>query len=789
MTILSRLFVLLCVMGLFAAPLSAQTSLETEFDPGQFDQIASQAEDVLESGNASSEALEALRARLTTQRSSALAAKDENRSRVETIAAQINALGPLPEEGETENVEIAERRAELNAQLSTLRAPVLEAEEAHRRAAGLISEIDTVIRERQADALLSLGPSPLFPENWATAWTALGSFWGDVWNEVAQSWQSQVRRVELLNNLPAILALSFVGLGLMLRARRWINVAAVSFLARKQTRTQAIWKFFLSLSTFIVPMTGLLLLTRAIELSNQMNLRGYFFLDALPYAGAAFFGAQWISRNMFVQNQSDFSITLLPEKVILQGRRVVLWMGLLLALNIILDNVAKQADFPIEAQVVLQFPLVLFAGLGLMRIGQILDQLNKQISKADTTTSPLSLRLLTLVSRLCWAIGILGPVLSLVGYSQAGSALVFSTILSLALLGGMLIVFRLLTNFTATLTLHRVKKAGAGESRKAGALFNITLGFAFVCIALPLLALIWGARIYDLTEMWLWLREGVTIGDSRISITDFLTFVLIFSVGYTITRLVQSALRTSVLPNTSLDTGGQNAIATGAGYVGIFLAAFAAISATGLDLSSVAIVAGALSVGIGFGLQTIVSNFVSGIILLVERPIKQGDWIEVSGYSGYVREIKVRATEIETFDRATVVVPNADLIAGTVINWTHRTMSGRVRVPVGVAYGSDPRKVQRILTEIAESHPMVLRNPPPHVVFMGFGADSMDFEIRAILRDVNWMLTAKSDMNFEIVKRFKEEAIEIPFAQRDINLRNVDQIGEAIKDVVSKGKS
>jgi small-conductance mechanosensitive channel len=229
-----------------------------------------------------------------------------------------------------------------------------------------------------------------------------------------------------------------------------------------------------------------------------------------------------------------------------------------------------------------------------------------------------------------------------------------------------------------------------------------------------------------------------------------------------------------------MERSAREALVSTFGYVAVALAVIVALSIAGIKFSNLAIIAGALSVGIGFGLQNVVNNFVSGIILLVERPVRTGDWIIVGGTEGYVKHISIRTTTIQTFDRADVIVPNSDLISNQVTNWTLRNLWGRIKAPIGVAYGSDTATVKETLLEIAKNNADIIKGNPQlseaSVLFLGFGDSALNFELRAIIRDVDRRLHVISDINFAIDAAFREKGIEIPFPQRDVNFRGPLQI-------------
>lgn len=307
---------------------------------------------------------------------------------------------------------------------------------------------------------------------------------------------------------------------------------------------------------------------------------------------------------------------------------------------------------------------------------------------------------------------------------------------------------------------------------QVGLLISVVINGLVLLIGIPFLLLQWGFQPDDLYG---WVRAavfGFTVGDVEISFGRILVALAVFMLLIGVTRIIQRWFDGKVLARTQLDAGVKNSVKAGVGYVGFFIAALIAISWAGLNLSNIALIAGALSVGIGFGLQNIVNNFVSGIIMLIERPIKVGDIIAIGGSEGFVRKINVRATELETFDRQSVIIPNSEVINTSVGNWMHTDSVRRIVIGVGVAYGSDIHKVRELLLQTIEGDDRVASYPPPFVYFANFGNSSLDFQLRFFIRNIMETPVVETDVRFAIDKAFRENDIEIPFPQTDLHIRS-----------------
>jgi len=752
--------------GLAAEPADEGAAL----DYVAWERLAQRVESATANRSSDSQTLEALRAKIVDWRAALLGAQNANAARIATLRAQIAALGPAPAEGGSEAAEIASRRSALNEQLLTQQAPGLAAEEAYRRAAGLIAEIDRVLRERQADQLLKLWPAPINPANWAEALIGLTDTSVLIWDETAEKWHNPKARANFGDSIPFILLLLAMAIGLTVFGRAWVQRLASGLQDRASARGRKILALFASLGEIVFPLVGVMCAYGAIVMTEMLGPAGERVVDAAADVALFAILAAWLAARVFPRGLSEGPLGL-PAERRAEARYNAVAMAILSGLDALRFAAMDAQSYSEGTTSVTSFPGIVVSGLLLVRMGHLLHRLLSGERQEGEAIS-YGTRLIGFLGQGTMAVGIIGPLLAAVGYVPAASAMVYPAMVTLFAVGILLVVQDLVTDIYAAIT--------GADGAESEALLPVLANFALALASLPVLALIWGVRSSDLTELWTRFQDGFTMGETRISPTNFLIFAVIFGIGYTMTRMFQGGLRNSILPRTSLDQGGQNAIVSGTGYVGIFLAGLVAINAAGIDLSGLAIVAGALSVGIGFGLQTVVSNFVSGIILLVERPVSEGDWIQVGDVQGTVRSISVRSTRIQTFDRSDVIVPNSDLISGRVTNFTRFNLTGRLIVPVGVAYGSDTRRVESLLLEIAEAQPLAILDPPPSVFLMGFGADSINFEIRVVLRDVNFSNNVRSEINHQIVERFAAEGIEIPFAQTDVYLRNPEALGRAL---------
>lgn len=771
---LSRLLValFLALSGLVAVPLPLHAQVTApdaaaEIDYESWESLAALVETVLERGTASTAVINARRADLVRWRTRFLEAETTNSTRIDAIQAQINALGPAPAEGDSEPIAIADRRAALNGALAEQEAPRLRATAAFNRVSSLISQIDSLLLDRQTEALLEIEPTPLNPVSWATTLTALRELWQSQQAELSARLADAEIRAEMRDNLPTLLAMVLIGFALVVRGRSLVARLGDRFLDADRRRGRIALGFVVSLGQLALPVAGIVLIVSAFDLSGALTPTGSLIADAILALIVLSYGALWLAGRLFPKHEERAALLDIDLSQRTGARRTVLWIGLFTGLVHVAEAIASLDLIPPASRGVLMLPVHLGLAYGFWRFSRLLRGAAGEASEEDGPS--FGLRLAAIGARALLVVAIAGIALTVVGYLNAVEALMRPTSMTLLVIGVVLALQPVIRDLYSVLFRVPFEAAQA-------ALIPVLVDFVFVLCAMPILAMVWGVRPQRLGEFYTRILEGFTLGETRITPGIVLAVVLVFALGLLLTRVLQSALKSTILPRTRMDVGARNAVTSGVGYVGIALACVIAVTSAGIDLTALGFVVGALSVGIGFGLQNVVSNFVSGIILLIERPISEGDWIEVAGNMGFVKNISVRSTTIETFDKTDVIVPNADFISGTVTNWTRGNTVGRILINVGVAYGSDTRRVAAILEEIANGHPDVSTVPPPGVDFMGFGADSLDFRVRCILRDILLMVPTTTELNHQIAERFAAEGIEIPFAQRDIWLRNPEAL-------------
>jgi potassium-dependent mechanosensitive channel len=703
--------------------------------------------------------------------------RDELQARIDDIGprlaqadARLKQLGPPPAQGAPpESEAIAGERARLAGEIGALDPALKQARLLAARADELSDQITERRRSLYAQQLFEPSPSVLSPFVWLDAAKAFAEELGLV-GEMMRSWWVSLRREGgFVRAVLAALTLGGLGIAIAMLWRWWQRRTVVAA-AEAPTRFA---KVLASIGAFLrVAVTAPLVALAAIEVLEAYQLLPDRWLEiayGLGIAVAIAAIARAIASGVLAADAPWRRLVALDDEIATAFTRHLVWAGRVLGALLFALVLHKVLDVPPVLVVATNMLFTLAIGGLLLHL-----LLSSHRLRADEATHPaLWLR------AIAWLVLAVIVTALVAGYSGFAAFLAQRLLSTIAVLA---VLYLLLALTQATL----VERLGADTPRSRAIAFNFgvnprrlgllaTLMSGGICLLLIVaaLVLIVGPLEFTPADVGDTLRNvafGFRVGDISVSIGTVFTAAFILLVALVITRVLQGWLERQILPRTELEPSLQQSIAAVFGYVGVITAIVLALSQLGIDLQKVALIAGALSVGIGFGLQSIVSNFISGLILLAERPIRVGDLIVVKGEEGYVRRIRVRATEIETFERASVIIPNAEFITGPVKNWTHANTTGRIIVKVGVGYDSDPDAVCRILLACADEHPRVLKIPAARALLLAFGDSALEFELRVYVDNVDAALGTRSDLNLAILRRFREGGIVIPYPQREVRM-------------------
>lgn len=768
------------------------------------------------------------------------------RREIEAQTRLLDALGAPPAEGQSpEPRDVARERKDISDVINLYRSRLAQTELAVTRAAALQEQLASAVRQRFIQRLLQREPSPLAPGVLAAGISAAADRLVQIAEAPTDAWAAlaEDQRARLRWLLPLTL---LAGAGAAVMLRRMLTTRATRRLAAGGPAPSAARRLTVvavrSIANGVLPAAALsipvLVLWGAADLSATAPSAHVVFSALLGIV--ALVVGMAVARAALAPPEADAGLSPLIPAAARDLCRCIGFLGFVFVVELTLRRMASSlppAQPPLNALDGLIYCGLAAFGLLLAARGRVwrtrtavsidptaggqsgrwheagaaAEPGAAAVTATATATGPVTatddpalgaavvdgadrprqpLDPAKTVARIAALLAVLATVAAAIGQTRLALTVV-DTLLWSAVAVALCLLARtagraMIASLLATMLLRPDGGLTATTARGVLAAVRVLLDPLLAAIAVWALAPLWGFAREDLARWARGMLEGFTIGGVTISLVALALAAVVLVVSLAAARSARRALSDRLLPRTRLDAGVQNSISVGAGYAGVVAAVLLAISVLGVDLSSFAIVAGALSVGIGFGLQNIVNNFVSGLILLIERPVKVGDWVVVGDQQGFVRRINVRSTELETFERASVILPNSDLLSNALVNWTHKNRIGRVDVRIGVDYGVDTEKVREVLLACARAHTEVMAWPQPFVLFLDFADSALVFELRAFLRDVEKRLRVASDLRFAIEKACRRAGIDFPYPQSDIHLRDIDRLEKALSGLATR---
>jgi potassium efflux system protein len=688
------------------------------------------------------------------------------------VTQQLNSLGAAPPAGQKEDDGVAQSRADLTATRDKLQSIKAQLDVVTVEAEQISKSVSTMQRDQFFGRIFDRSRSILNPDVWfdlvagiGVLFTGLALLLRNWWTDVSQT----AKPLGLLM-IPVIIIGAGVGFRLINRFfARWLTGYSNS--GRPVDNMTRLW---IILRALIVTFAALAVVFLPIRFSLEVS--GYFS-DATPRMLMLW---EALRDTVF----TTFFYYVLGRRVTAPGRPEIRIVD-------IDDRAASQVTF--------LFGLTAFIAAFNKQLGQVSGGmfLSLNYTQGQTALGALTLLVLTsiilLVLRrqpglpdedkrrfyfswaaklvpLIWLLVSIGFAALIFGYLALGDYIAHQIVRTAMVVTLVFLVYHLLDSMVQAsfdpqsnfgIFLRRITGLGERAIERIGLIFRTIVDLVLVLAGIPLLLLLWTLNWVDMRGLINTLSLGVTIGDVTILPGTLAIMLAILVAGVIATKLFNSWLDRRILSDTRIKKGVQDSILTGSSYIGYLLAGIFALTAAGVDFSSLAIIAGALGLGIGLGLQSIINNFVSGVILLAERPIRVGDWVSLPEGEGIVRRINVRSTEIETFDSCSIILPNSALVTEAVKNWTHNDDMGRFSIDVVVDYDTDPDVMRSLLLEVTKAHPKVLKHPAPNVLLTGFGKNGLEFVVRAFVADVLNGAQVASDIRFALLSQFRDKGITI----------------------------
>jgi small-conductance mechanosensitive channel len=667
---------------------------------------------------------------------------------------RLKELGPAPaKDAPAESAEIAGQRKELTDEFNDIDGELKQARVLTVKTDQLGDRVAQKRHALYANELFARSASILDPSFWTEVYRALPIELRSI-EALVDAWSEHHTRPRWAG--AALIIVVIIAIVIVL-TRWWLpRLIGEPSNTRSAKAWAALWVFiWFAIRTPLAGFAALLALTTFGLLTVRLEQIAQGVVAGM--AAAAF--GHGVARGLLAPEHPHRRLVQEDDETALCFYNHLLWASRALGVLIVLQVIHKTLFAPLVITVATNALFAATTAAFLVHLVLRLGTIKKNRGEALVAASwahPLGLLMAVLIG-----------IALVAGYAGVAAFISLRVIVAAAVFGALFLLLVITQTLFASINEQTPKGQMLAESLGidprtlglSGALLSALIRVILIATSFLLIIGPWEVSTADLFDTVRNIPFGFKIGEIRVSFQAILAAILVLVLLLVLMRIIQRWLERELLPRTGLEPSLQLSIVTIFGYVGAITAIALALSGLGFDLQKIALIAGALSVGIGFGLQSIVSNFVSGLILLTERPIRVGDSIVVKGEEGWVRRVRVRATEIETFDRASVIIPNSEFITGVVKNWTRANRLGRIVVKVGVSYETDPDRVRDILTDIANAHPQIVQTPPPAAYLVAFGETQLEFELRCVVAEVEKGLSVRSELHYAIIQKFREAGI------------------------------